>query len=95
MGTNYASGRRKEWETVKRLKAEGYKCVRSAGSHGLWDVCAVGYGQVRLIQIKYTQSGYVPPAETSEFKAWAVAPMISKEIWVYTKGRAEPEVRRT
>lgn len=42
-----------EYDTMKRWERKGYKVVRSAGSHGIWDVCAVRPNTpVALIQCK-------------------------------------------
>jgi len=38
---NYRKGRRAEYEVMDLLKEQGYTCVRTAGSHGRWDVIAV------------------------------------------------------
>ena len=53
-GTQYHRGRRKEWAACKALRGLGFEVARSAGSHGLWDVCAVGLRiECALIQVKY------------------------------------------
>lgn len=36
----YLSGRRFEYDTMKRWKAKGYEVLRTAGSHGAFDVIA-------------------------------------------------------
>lgn len=49
----YQAGRRLEYECMARWKRGGYEVARSAGSHGIWDLCAVKHGQpVNLIQCK-------------------------------------------
>lgn len=37
---NYLAGRRLEYETIKTKQNEGYEAVRTAGSHGKYDVIA-------------------------------------------------------
>ena len=37
---------------MRKLRDEGYYCVRSAGSKGAIDVVAIGNGNLRLIQSK-------------------------------------------
>lgn len=49
---NYIRGRAFEYDCMKRWKDRGFKCVRSSGSHGIWDVCAVRIDGVSLIQCK-------------------------------------------
>ena len=49
--TNYKRGVKKEREAMKQLEAVGYEAMRTAGSHGIFDVIATG-PTVRFIQIK-------------------------------------------
>src|SRR5690242_18849916 len=39
--SNYVAGRAFEYETMKRWKVKGYDVLRTAGSHGKFDVVAV------------------------------------------------------
>lgn len=48
----YRRGRQKEWDVIKELEAKGYIAVRSAGSHGYWDVCAIKDNIDYFIQVK-------------------------------------------
>ena len=95
---NYASGAYYERKTINLLRDQGYHAQRTAGSHGLFDVIAVGHGQVRLINIK---KGYWPsPKERKAFFAleipgiggyeWCAATL---EIWRWDKGAKEPQIR--
>lgn len=91
--TQYFRGRRKEWEVVKTLKAAGYRVVRSAGSHGPWDVCAVSPIEVILIQVKYHKTGKVSSSEISDFQTMAVpSDRVRKEVWIFTKGKRNPQI---
>lgn len=92
MGSNYSRGRIKEWEVMKTLGAAGYRCVRSAGSHGPWDVCAVGPMDTILVQVKLSKTGYVAPSEVSDFKEMPTSKWTRKEVWVFTKHKRYPEV---
>ena len=47
---------RYERELVGLLEAEGWRCLRSAGSRGPWDLVAVNRAEVRLIQVKTTRT---------------------------------------
>ena len=50
---NYKAGRRMEYDRMNFYKEHGFSVVRSAGSHGIWDLCAVNPGySVALIQCK-------------------------------------------
>lgn len=53
MNKNYIAGRNFEYARAKAWRAKGYTVVRSAGSHGVWDLCAVRADYpVELIQCK-------------------------------------------
>ncbi len=64
---NYLKGRAKEYRVMKEWREKGWTVVRSAGSHGLFDVIAISpppktfpgdgtLGQIRLIQCKSGKS---------------------------------------
>jgi len=86
--TNYKSGRRYEYKAIEVLEEAGYKCCRTAGSHGIYDVIAVG-ANVRLIQIKSFEKGndwkhdYGKAKEKIE--EMKELPGVSYEIWIYQK----------
>lgn len=78
---NYQRGRRFEWEVKKDLESQGWIVVRTAGSHGLWDIIAFrdigGEIRARLIQCKVVQlkgSGAQIERLKKEFKANKVFP---------------------
>jgi hypothetical protein len=69
MNKNYQAGRRAEYECMKRWRAKDYIAVRSAGSHGPWDVCAVRWDRpTELIQCKVTESETVAKGLLKAFK---------------------------
>ena len=91
--TQYARGRRKEWDVVKRLRADGWLAQRSAGSHGLWDVVAVKPGhRARLIQVKYSRDGAFRRDENASALLALAAndAVVDVEVWVYRYGRSYP-----
>ena len=92
--TQYARGRRKEWDVVKRLRADGWAAQRSAGSHGLWDVCAKKRGRcARFVQVKYTADGRWEDKNTDALLALAADDDPDDlEVWVYRKGIKDPVV---
>ncbi len=93
--TNYARGRRKEWDVVKRLRAQGWRAQRSAGSKGLWDVVAVKSHQpVRLIQVKYSKGMGGGWMDDNWFALTRLAFSVPTDVeaWVYRYGTAEPEL---
>jgi Holliday junction resolvase len=93
--TNYSRGRSKEYETMKRLKADGWKCSRSAMSHGPVDVFAAKGGIVRLIQVK-SGSSRMKKGEIEILKDWGEHFDATAEIWYYKKrGKLQKHVVRT
>jgi len=53
---NYQRGRRLEWQVKKDLEADGWHAMRTAGSHGAYDIVAVrdkdDLTEVKFIQCK-------------------------------------------
>ncbi len=85
-------GMTNELRTMKRLEALGYYCVRSAGSHGLFDVVGIGPSDVKAIQVK---TGRWPGSEEMEaIELLAVPPNVSKEVWRWDRYQRHPKVRR-
>lgn len=64
--TRYASGTVFEREVRAHLEAEGYWCIRAAGSKGKADIVAIKPGQVLIVQAK--RNGICPPAERAEVR---------------------------
>lgn len=64
--TRYDGGRAFEYEVRAFLEAEGYWCIRAAGSHGKVDVLALKTGQILMVQCK--RNGVCPPAERTELR---------------------------
>jgi hypothetical protein len=47
-----AKGNRNEHRSIALLEAAGYRCTRSAGSLGEWDIVGIGSTDVVLCQVK-------------------------------------------
>lgn len=58
MATNYERGRALEYRAITALRANGYYAIRSAGSKGAVDVCAIKPGQVLFIQCKKQKKAF-------------------------------------
>jgi len=54
MVTNYERGRRFEYYIMQKLRKAGFYVIRSAGSHSLADLVALGSNSVILVQCKKT-----------------------------------------
>jgi Holliday junction resolvase len=52
--TNYTAGRNLEYKVRDALEADGYQCIRAAGSKGKADLVCIKPGEVLLIQVKKT-----------------------------------------
>lgn len=59
--TNYARGRRLEWDAQHALAEAGYETIRAASSKGIADVVGFKTGQTVFVQAK--TNGTIPPAE--------------------------------
>jgi Holliday junction resolvase len=88
VSTPYFRGRSREYRVMGALKAKGWRCSRSAMSHGPVDIFAGKDGKILLIQVK---SGRVRMSKQEREKLieWAEAFGAEAEIWYYsrTKGK--------
>ena len=103
--TNYQRGVYYELKTKRLLESQGYDVVRSAGSKGKWDICAVGHGQVRLISCK--RDCWPSPAEREEFYRMGIPlrgcdyervartwdHLVTTEVWRWNTRASEPLIR--
>ena len=91
MNKGYERGRRAEYMAVKQLEAAGYKAVRSAGSHGLWDVMAVNANGVRLIQVKSDEDvadvKYECKVAAEKMSKLTCPANVSLEVWGRVHGK--------
>ena len=88
--TNYSRGRYYEYKAKKELEAQGYTILRSAGSHGPWDLTAFKDEEpVRCVQIKYTKSERGMKRLLNTFKPILVRGQshYQTELWVWFKGK--------
>ena len=90
---NYIKGRAYEYKAKKVLEEQGYTVVRTAGSHGPWDLMAIKEGTdepVKCVQIKVTKSedqlkrllrGFKPQTNGTATRSYV------HELWVYYKAK--------
>ncbi len=91
--TNYEKGRRREYQVIRTMEAAGFYCIRAAGSHGLFDVVAIGPNELRLIQVKANQMA--SQAEQESLREFDLGPEgTSKFIWLYINGQRKPIIHR-
>ena len=89
MTTNYEKGRAAEYKAMHQLRADGYAVLRTAGSHGMYDVIAWNPDTVRFIQIK--RDCKPTKGELAALEAAHVPDGCTKELWTYTTGTGLPE----
>jgi len=56
MNKRYIKGRNFEYQIKKMLERDGYYVIRSAGSHGAFDLVAIKGNEVKLFQLKNVRS---------------------------------------
>ena len=85
----YSTGYRAEREAKKRLESNGYYVIASRGSHGLFDLCAISFDNIKLIQVKVIPCGSTNKFEKDKkrIKDFRTCPFVEKELWVYEKRR--------
>jgi len=82
--TNYTKGRAQEYRAMKELEEENFVSIRTAGSHGMFDVIAINENSIRLIQIKKTigKKVYLPADELNKIINMKCPTNVTKELWV-------------
>jgi Holliday junction resolvase len=77
--------------------AQGWNlAVRAAGSKGVWDIIAYSPGCTLFVQVKLAKDGKFEESfeEFCAMKNFAVGDQDRKELWVWTPGKIDPEIRR-
>jgi Holliday junction resolvase len=104
VSTAYARGRSREYQVLRKLRAEGWHCSRSAASHGPVDVFAAKDGEVHIIQVKSGRAR-LRAGDRETLRLWAQAYAGIAEVWYFGKrtgtvkeiifdARAKPQRRR-
>ena len=89
MANTSRQGHDRERQCVRELTANGYVCIRSAGSKKMWDVIAICEHDIKLIQCKRTKrtspSCIRPPEVLAEMRAASTpnSGMVIKELWTW------------
>ena len=74
-------GTRVEEKVIELLEAVGFRCIRSAGSHGPFDVAAFHSGMNMLVQVKANRKP--GPDEIEEMRTWRIGPETLKAYCVW------------
>jgi hypothetical protein len=62
----------------------GYMCTKAGGSLGLFDVIAIGPGDIRCIQVKANE--YLSAIEREQIRSLPVPTNVSRECWQFIDG---------
>jgi Holliday junction resolvase len=90
MNRNYLRGRECEYRAKEELERLNFSAVRSASSHGAWDVCGVGASGVVLVQCK--QGGRPSPCEYKTLVDLPVPDSVLRLVVWYPVGRTSPRI---
>lgn len=89
--TGYAKGARREYASKRLLEAAGYAVVRTAGSHGAFDLVAFSAADVLLVQVK--SRDWPGLVERAVLRAFPAPPGTRKQAWRWRDGARAPDVR--
>lgn len=90
---NYIRGRNNEYKAIRLLQKAGYDCIRSAGSHGTWDIIAYNSNGIRFIQVKTNDCVTALDLESiQEFNN--IPPNSTKELWTFYNRKSSPKIER-
>ena len=88
MKNKKAKGSRQERKIKKILESQGYVCLKSGSSLGIFDLICFNRKEIRFIQVK---SNFCSPKEKKRIKQFKDIPINGqKEIWVFKNYHREP-----
>jgi len=89
--SNYTAGRAKEYKVMKFLDKLGYTTLRTAGSHGDWDVLAYkNQESLHVIQVKYNKEGLPTKHELERFEKAALPKGTGAYLVTFKRGQSSP-----
>jgi predicted RNA binding protein YcfA (HicA-like mRNA interferase family) len=88
----YRSGRRAEYRSADWLRKLGFVVLRTAGSHGLADLVALGKGGVVLVQVKYGRRPGQKEINRFRRAALDVCEHVRLDLHHWRKRAREPEL---
>ena len=87
---NYLAGRRFEYAVMDAMRSEAYKVLRTAGSHGEFDIVAYKPNSTIFIQCKVVET---EASRDRLARAWRSAPpnppaevTFTQQLWIKVKG---------
>ena len=87
VSTPYTRGRSHEYHALRKLRAEGWFCSRSAASHGPVDIFAGRKGKVLMVQVK-SGTSRASQQEKELLKLWGAAFHGRVELWTFKKRKS-------
>ena len=91
MNKQYTKGARNEYKTMRLLEIAGYICLRTAGSHGPFDVIALSASNILLIQCKSNE--WPTPAERETMSLVPVPDNCRKLVHRWDDRAVMPQVK--
>ena len=91
MVTNYQRGVYYERRARQLLEAVGYTVSEARGSHGPFDLVAIGASGIRLIQVK-SGVARLSPADRETIAGIAAPGVCSKELWKFPEKRGPVQI---
>lgn len=88
-----AKGSRAERRAIRILERAGYLCTKSGGSLGIFDVIAIGFQDIRCLQVK-AGGARCSSIERELMRAVTMPPNCSREIWRFPDRCREPLIER-
>ena len=91
--TNYSRGRSKEYELKRQLEEDGYTVLRTAGSHGAFDlICYKQDTEVSFYQVKYSMRSAPTKKELEAFENADLPNRSTAYLVHFQRGNTTPTV---
>ena len=87
-----AKGSRVERKAMRWYESKGYRCTKSGGSLGCWDIIGIGAADVLLIQVKANR--WCAGKELANIIAFSVPPNCQKIVLRWDDYARAPEIRK-
>lgn len=84
-------GRRQEHRSIRIYKAQGFECIRAAGSKGAWDFIAISGHTIVLVQVR--SGKWPPPAERRRLGAFLAPLNCQRELHRWRPRARTPDVK--
>ena len=95
VNTQYAQGRRAEYNVRDFFRTEGYRAWRTAGSHGPFDVIALDKSEVILAQVKsFTDNPGDYSEDIKKLSKLPAPPYVSKLMVLFKVGKGIVSIER-